>query len=83
LLTRVQAAALQEVTVEDYVDGRGDDGRGDGARDVKRVKFRLGDKRAALVDLGRHLGMFVNKHQHTGKDGGPIIWQSYPEDENL
>ena len=77
-LTRDQAAALQEVTVEDYVDGRGDD-----ARDVKRVKFRLGDKRAALVDLGRHLGMFVKKHQHTGKDDGPIIWQSYPEDENL
>jgi phage terminase small subunit len=77
-LTRDQAAALQEVTVEDYIDGRGDN-----ARDVRRVKFRLADKRAALVDLGRHLGMFVNKHQHTGKDDGPIIWQSYPEDENL
>jgi phage terminase small subunit len=49
--------------------------RGEKARDVKRVKFRLADKRAALVDLGRHLGMFVNKHQYTGKDGGPIIWQ--------
>jgi phage terminase small subunit len=77
-LTRDQAAALQEVTIEDYVAGRGDN-----ARDVKRVKFRLADKRAALVDLGRHLGMFVNKHQYTGKDGGPIIWQCYPEDENL
>jgi len=21
--------------------------------------------------------------QHEGKDGGPIIWQSYPEDEKL
>lgn len=57
-LTRDQAAALQEVTVEDYVDGRGDD-----ARQVKRVKFKLADKRAALVDLGKHLGMFVDRHE--------------------
>lgn len=55
-LTREQAAALQEVTVEDYVDGRGED-----AREVKRVKFKLADKRAALVDLGRHLGVFKDK----------------------
>lgn len=54
-LTRDQAAALVEVTVEDFVDGRGDD-----ARDVRRVKFKLADKRAALVDIGRHLGMFVD-----------------------
>lgn len=66
-LTRDQAAALSEVTVEDFKDGRGDD-----ARDVRRVKFKLSDKRAALVDIGKHLGMFPNKHEHTGKDGGPI-----------
>lgn len=52
-LTRAQAAAIGEVTVEEYTDGRGED-----ARSVKRVKFKLSDKRAALVDLGRHLGMF-------------------------
>ena len=52
-LTRDQAAALSEVTVEDFRDGRGEDGR-----DVRRVKFKLHDKRAALVDLGKHLGMF-------------------------
>lgn len=52
-LTRDQAAALAEVTVDDFVDGRGKD-----ARAVKRVKFKLHDKRAALVDLGRQLGMF-------------------------
>lgn len=62
-LTREQAAALQEVTVEDFKDGRGED-----ARDVKRVKFKLADKRAALVDLGRHLGIFVDKSEvaHSG-----------------
>lgn len=66
-LTRDQAAALQEVTVEDFVDGRGED-----ARDVRRVKFRLADKRAALVDLGRHLGMFIERHEFTGKGGTPL-----------
>ena len=57
-LTRAQAAALAEVTVEDFKDGRGED-----ARDVRRVKFKLADKRAALVDLGKHLGMFVERHE--------------------
>lgn len=66
-LTRDQAAALAEVTVEDFTDGRGDD-----ARDVRRVKFKLYDKRAALVDIGKHLGMFPNKHEHAGPDGGPV-----------
>lgn len=55
-LTRAQAAALAEVTVEDFKDGRGRD-----ARDVRRIKFRLADKRAALVDLGKHLGMFKDQ----------------------
>lgn len=55
-LTRDQAAALSEVTVEDFKEGRGED-----ARDVRRVKFKLHDKRAALVDLGKYLGMFVER----------------------
>ena len=37
--------------------------RGEDARAVKRVKFKLHDKCAALVDLGRHLGMFDAKHK--------------------
>lgn len=55
-ITRDQAAALCEVTVEDFTDGRGDD-----KRDVRRVKFKLADKRAALVDIGRHLGGFIER----------------------
>ena len=31
---------------------------------LRRVKFKLHDKRVALVDLGRHLGLFVEKHKH-------------------
>ncbi len=57
-LTRDQAAALTEVTVDEYTDGRGDD-----AREVKRVKFKLSDKRAALYDLGKHLGMFIDRSE--------------------
>lgn len=66
-LTREQAAAISEVTVESYTEGSGED-----ARPVKKVKFKLTDKRSALVDLGKHFGMFVEKHEHTGKDGKAI-----------
>jgi phage terminase small subunit len=66
-LTRDQTAALVEVIVEDFKDGRGE-----GSRDVRRVKFKLADKRAALVDMGRHLGMFVDRHERSGDQGGPL-----------
>ena len=66
-LTRAQAAALAEVTVEDFKDGRGED-----ARDVRRIKFKMSDKRAALVDIGKHLGMFKDRVELTGLNGGPI-----------
>ena len=75
-LTREQAAALTEVTVEDFKDGRADD-----ARDVRRVKFKLADKRSALVDLGKHLGGFKDRVEHTGKDGGPIETQDVSDTE--
>jgi len=74
-LTRDQAAALIEVTVEDYYEGRGED-----AREVKRVKFKLADKKGALVDIGKHLGMFKERVELTGKDGGPVAVQEIPDD---
>lgn len=36
------------------------------------LKVKLYDKRAALVDLGKHLGMFKDKIEHSGPGGGPI-----------
>ena len=60
-LTRDQAAALVEVTVEDFKDGRGSD-----ARDVRRVKFKLADKLGALEKLGKHIGMFKDKVELSG-----------------
>jgi phage terminase small subunit len=56
-LTREQAAALIEITVEEFRDGRTD------AREVRRVKFKLADKKGALVDLGKHLGLFIERHE--------------------
>ena len=66
-LTREQAAAIHEVTVDEFTDGKGKD-----ARPVRRVKFKLADKRAALVDLGRHLGIFRDRVELTDKGGKPI-----------
>jgi phage terminase small subunit len=37
------------------------------------LKIKLHDKRAALVDIGRHMGMFKEKVEHTGKDGAPLV----------
>jgi phage terminase small subunit len=67
-LTRDQAAALQEVTVDEYVvpDPDGPDEAGKrSCLPVRKVKFKLADKRAALVDLGKHLGMFVERQEHS------------------
>ncbi|MGI4802893.1 MAG: terminase small subunit [Janthinobacterium lividum] len=60
-LTRDQAAALAEVTTEEVTTGGGDN-----RQTTKRVKIKLSDKRAALVELGRHVGMFRDKVEHSG-----------------
>ena len=31
------------------------------------VKLKMHDKKGALVDLGKHLGMFTEKVEHSGK----------------
>ncbi len=60
-LTRDQAAAIQEIT-EDTTGGSGDGER----RLVLRTKFKLADKTKSLELLGRHLGMFMDKVEHSG-----------------
>jgi len=66
-LTSEQKAAMSEITVETYLEGRGED-----ARTVKKVKFKLHDKKGALVDIGRHLGAFRDKLEISGPNGGPV-----------
>lgn len=55
-LTREQAAAIQEITVDEYVDGKGEN-----AREVRKTKFKLADKRGALELLARHHKLLTDK----------------------
>lgn len=64
-LAAEDAAAIQEIVVDAYVEGAGED-----AREVKRVRLKLHDKRGALAELRRHYE--PSKHEHSGKDGAPI-----------
>jgi phage terminase small subunit len=74
-LTRNQGAVLHEVTVDTYVEGRGDE-----AREVKRVRFKLCDKLGALRDLGRHHKLFTDKTEiEVGKTLEQLIADSYGE----
>lgn len=62
--TREQLAALTELETHDYTDGRGED-----ARDVKKVRLKMSDKRQSLVDLAKLLGYLKEKVEHSGSVG--------------
>jgi phage terminase small subunit len=72
------AATIQELTVETYVEGAGEF-----AREVKRVKVKLHDKRGPLRDLAQHHKLLTEKHEHTGKDGAPIPVEDKTERSDL
>lgn len=56
-LTRDQAAAIQEITVDEAAGGAGD-----GRRErVRRTRFKLADKGLNLERLGRHLKLFIDR----------------------
>lgn len=64
---RDKMAAVREITSEVYTEGRGEN-----ASRVKRTKFSLYDKRAALMDLAKLEGHVVDRQQLTGPNGGPL-----------
>ena len=53
-------AAIKEIVVDEYTEGRGDD-----ARDIKRTRITLHDKRGALMDLARMAGMVTPNQNNT------------------
>ena len=63
-------AAIQEFNCETVIDNSMGPGL---ARPVRKMRVKLYDKAKALVDLGRHLGMFVDKSETTVKGGMPVI----------
>ncbi len=63
-VTRDHGAAIQEVTSEVYMERTGDDENP--VEPVKRTKFKLCDKKGALDSLAKHLGMFTERHEHSG-----------------
>jgi phage terminase small subunit len=58
-VTREMMAAVTEITIDDYLDGRNKD-----AREVRKVKLKLGDKRAALMDIAKLFGWIVEKREN-------------------
>ena len=75
-LDREKAVAIAELTVDQYTDPIG----GEDGRQVKRIKFKLSDKQAALEKIGRTLRMFTDKHELTGKDGEPLAGEASTRD---
>lgn len=63
MLTREQAAAIQEVIVDEYMEGRGKK-----ARKVKRTRVKLADKNRSLELLGKYLKMFTYRVEVAGED---------------
>ena len=67
LLTREQAAAVQEIVVEEFRDGRSD------WREVRRTKFKMANKTQALELLAKTKGMLVERVDHTHLHSGTIV----------
>ncbi len=69
-LTEVVERCMQRAPVtvrrgREVVQLKDDEGRG-------VWRFDASGSIGALSKIGQHLGMFVEKHEHTGKNGGPI-----------
>jgi phage terminase small subunit len=68
-LTEDQAAAVSAIESETrtFVDREGN------AETTVKLKLRVYDKVAALEKIGKHLGMFVEKVEHSGEVSGGVL----------
>jgi phage terminase small subunit len=65
-VTRDQAAAIQEITSEEFMDGSGPD-----AREIRKTRLKIAGKRDSLELLGKYLNLFHERPSDTilqGKD---------------
>ena len=73
------AACLAGLDVQEVYEGYGEDREFVGY--VK--KYKLADKKSALDSIARCLGMFTDKVEMTGKDGGPIETKQTIDDSEI
>jgi phage terminase small subunit len=66
--TEDELALITEMAVEMFTDGKGDD-----AREVRRMKIGIVDPKAALDSIAKHLGMFKEKIEISGGDVASAI----------
>ena len=66
-LDRDQAAAIVQVNVEMTTATEVNEAGDRVPVQIRKATFRLADKRAALVDLGKHVGLFKEQVEHTIK----------------
>lgn len=69
------SAAVQELVIEEYLEGRGED-----AERCKRIRIKLHGKESPLVNLGKHLGMF---EKDKGQVGDVVEVPKAPSPERL
>lgn len=73
-VSREQMAAVSSVETETYVDGRGED-----AREVKRVKLRFHSKTEALDALSKHLGLFERDNLQKQVKAQIVVFANNPD----
>jgi phage terminase small subunit len=74
-LTPDQMAAIGEIVEQESIV----DTKHGQSRTVNR-KVKLLDKKGALVALGQHQGLFIERHEHTGANGAPLIPELTPRE---
>lgn len=72
LLDDDTAAALGGMDVVEMAGGMKMDGNGPQHVPMHTKKIKIIDKKGALDSIARHLGMFVDKTELTGANGGPV-----------